>query len=168
MTPSNGPPSPTATARTTTPKSASDPTLGPTDLERQARLDALRTLLAGLPADETADFQDEVDSKTNPEIGSMWMKKGQQVKVETPGNNAKRYIPGSIHWRTGQVFLTEGKAKQGRVYCRCVTSSNRQSLALGFQGVCQGGPGHDGDGALRCEPLENDVEGHGAASVECR
>ena len=40
--------------------------------------------------------------------------KGEQVKVETPGNNEKRYISGSIHWRTGQVFLTEGKPKQGR------------------------------------------------------
>lgn len=90
------------------------PTLGPTDPERRARLDALRTLLAGLPDDETAVFQDEVDINTNPKIGSMWMRKGQQATVETPGNNEKRYISGSIHWRTGQVFLTEGKPKQGR------------------------------------------------------
>ena len=90
------------------------PTLGPTDEERKAKLDKLRTLLAGLPADETAVFQDEVDINTNPKIGSMWMVKGQQAKVETPGSNEKRYLSGSIHWRTGQVFLTEGKPKQGR------------------------------------------------------
>ena len=36
----------------------------------------------------------------------------------------------------------------------------------GVQGVFQGGPGHDGDGALLCEPLEDVVEDHGAASVE--
>jgi putative transposase len=90
------------------------PTLGPKDPDRQARLDALRTLPAGLPADETAVFQDEVDINTNPKIGSMWMVRGEQAKVETPGNNEKRYISGSIHWRTGQVFLTEGKPKQGR------------------------------------------------------
>jgi putative transposase len=90
------------------------PTLGPTDEEREAKLDRLRTLLAGLPDDETAVFQDEVDINTNPKIGSMWMIKGQQAKVETPGNNEKRYLSGSIHWRTGQVFLTEGKPKQGR------------------------------------------------------
>ena len=88
--------------------------LGPTDPERQAKLDALRRLLAGLPADETAVFQDEVDINTNPKIGSMWMVKGQQAEVETPGNNEKRYLSGSIHWRTGQVFLTEGRPKQGR------------------------------------------------------
>jgi putative transposase len=90
------------------------PTLGPTDEQRQAKLDKLRALLAGLPDDETAVFQDEVDINTNPKIGSMWMVKGQQAKVETPGNNEKRYLSGSIHWRTGQVFLTEGKPKQGR------------------------------------------------------
>jgi putative transposase len=90
------------------------PVVGPKDPDRQAKLDALRGLLAGLPADETAVFQDEVDINTNPKIGSMWMKKGQQAEVETPGNNEKRYLSGSIHWRTGQVFVTEGEPKQGR------------------------------------------------------
>jgi putative transposase len=90
------------------------PVVGPKDPERQAKLDALRTLLAGLPDDETAVFEDEVDINTNPKIGSMWMVKGQQATVETPGNNEKRYLSGSIHWRTGQVFVTEGAPKQGR------------------------------------------------------
>ena len=92
----------------------SRPTLGPTDEERQAKLDKLRALLAGLPDDETAVFQDEVDINTNPKIGSMWMVRGEQAEVETPGNNEKRYLSGSIHWRTGQVFLTEGQPNQGR------------------------------------------------------
>jgi transposase len=90
------------------------PVVGPKDPERQAKLDALRALLAGLPDQETAVFQDEVDINTNPKIGSMWMVKGQQAKVETPGNNEKRYLSGSIDWRTGQVLITEGKPKQGR------------------------------------------------------
>ena len=90
------------------------PVVGPVDPDRQAKLDALRALLAGMPDHETAVFQDEVDINTNPKIGSMWMVKGQQAEVETPGNNEKRYLSGSIHWRTGQVFLTEGKPKQGR------------------------------------------------------
>jgi putative transposase len=90
------------------------PTLGPTDEEREAKLNKLRELLARLPGDETAVFQDEVDVNTNPKIGSMWMVKGHQAKVETPGNNEKRYLSGSIHWRSGQVFLTEGAPKQGR------------------------------------------------------
>src|SRR5215210_1097382 len=44
----------------------------------------------------------------------MWMVRGQHASVETPGTNEKRYLSGSIHWRTGQVFVTEGKPKQGR------------------------------------------------------
>ena len=90
------------------------PVVGPVDPERQAKLDSLRALLAGLPDHETAVFQDEVDINTNPKIGSMWMVKGRQAEVETPGDNEKRYLSGSIHWRTGQVFLTEGRPKQKR------------------------------------------------------
>src|SRR5512142_1726433 len=72
------------------------PTLKPKDPERQAKLDALRKLLAELPKDETAVFQDEVDINTNPKIGAMWMGKGRQAKVETPGTNETRYLSGSI------------------------------------------------------------------------
>ena len=90
------------------------PVVGPKDPDRQAKLDALRGLPAGLPDDETAVFQDEVDINTNPEIGSMWMVKGQQATAETPGDNEKRYLCGSIRWRTGQVFVTEGAEEQGR------------------------------------------------------
>lgn len=39
---------------------------------------------------------------------------GQQATVGTPGTNEKRYLAGSIHWRTGRVFLTEGRKKEGR------------------------------------------------------
>jgi transposase len=47
---------------------------------RQAKLRALRRLVSGLPADETAVFQDEVDVNLNPKIGSMWMRRGQQAE----------------------------------------------------------------------------------------
>jgi len=90
------------------------PVLKPDAEERRTRLAELRQVLAELPDDETAVFQDEVDINTNPKIGSMWMFKGQQAKVETPGDNEKRYLAGSIHWRSGQVFLTEGRPKQKR------------------------------------------------------
>jgi transposase len=90
------------------------PTLRPKDPQRQAKLDGLRRLLAGLPDDETAVFSDEVDINLNPKIGSMWMRRGEQAAVETPGTNEKRYLAGSIHWRTGRVLLTEGLPREGR------------------------------------------------------
>jgi len=90
------------------------PAIRPKDPDREAKLRALRALLHGLPADETAVFMDEVDVNLNPKVGCMWMRRGEQAVVETPGTNEKRYLAGSIHWRTGRVILTEGKPREGR------------------------------------------------------
>ena len=90
------------------------PVVGPTDPQKEAKLRALRQLLASLPANEIAVFQDEVDVNTNPKIGAMWMRRGQQTKVVTPGTNEKRYLSGSLNWRTGALILTEGLPKEGR------------------------------------------------------
>jgi putative transposase len=89
------------------------PTIRPKDPGREAKLRPLRGLLKRLPADETAVFMDEVDVNLNPKVGCQWMRKGEQAAVETPGSNEKRYLAGSIHWRTGRVILTEGKPKVG-------------------------------------------------------
>jgi putative transposase len=90
------------------------PVLRPKDPQRQAKLDALRRLLRGLPADEAAVFMDEVEVNSNPKIGCLWMRRGQQAVVETPGTNEKRLLAGSISWRSGRVILTEGRPRQGR------------------------------------------------------
>lgn len=90
------------------------PVLRPEDPQRQAKLRKLRLLLRNLPPDEIAVFQDEVDVNTNPKIGCMWMRRGQQAEVETPGNNEKRYLAGSLNWRTGELIVTEGLKGQGR------------------------------------------------------
>ena len=83
------------------------PVLGPKDPQRSTKLRKIRALLRNLPADEVALFEDEVDINTNPKIGSMWMRRGQQAEVVTPGNNTKRYLAGSMNWRTGEVMLSE-------------------------------------------------------------
>lgn len=90
------------------------PVVGPTDPQREAKLQALRQLLATLPANEIAVFQAEVDINTNPKIGAMWMRRGQQVEIPTPGTNEKRYLAGSLNWRTGALIVTEGWSKEGR------------------------------------------------------
>lgn len=90
------------------------PVMGPTDPQRAAKLRALRQLLATLPATEIAVFQDEVDINTNPKVGAMWMRRGQQAEIPTPGTNDKRYLAGSLNWRTGALIVTEGLAKEGR------------------------------------------------------
>jgi putative transposase len=90
------------------------PVLGPADPDRAAKVQALRRLLADLPPDEVAVFQDEVDVNTNPDIGCMWMRRGEQAAVVTPGTNVKRLLAGSLNWRTGRLVVTEGAPGQGR------------------------------------------------------
>jgi transposase len=97
------------------------PTIRPKDPDREAKLAALRALLRRLPDDETAVFMDEVDVNLNPKVGCQWALRGQQAAVETPGTNEKRYLAGSVHWRTGRVIITEGRVKEGRsavLFCR--------------------------------------------------
>src|SRR5438128_26200 len=53
------------------------PVLGPTDAQREAKLAALRAVVAGLAEDETAVWEDEVDINTNRELGRMWMRRGK-------------------------------------------------------------------------------------------
>jgi transposase len=83
------------------------PVLGPKDAQYAQKLGTIRRLLATLPADETAVFEDEVDINTNPKIGSMWMRRGEQAEVETPGTNVKRHVAGSLHWRTGKLLVSQ-------------------------------------------------------------
>ena len=73
---------------------------------------------AGLPADEVAVFQDEVDINLNPKIGSVWMRRGQRAVVETPGGNEKRYLAGSMDLRTGTLWMTEGPHRDGELFVR--------------------------------------------------
>ena len=92
------------------------PVLDRQDPEREAILQGLRRLLLELPADETVVFQDEVDLNLNPDIGCMWMRRGQQAHVVTPGDNEKCYLAGSLHWRTGQLFTTKGDKRNGKLF----------------------------------------------------
>lgn len=92
------------------------PIVGPVDPEYDAKIAAIRRLLRDLPNDEIAVFQDEVDINLNPKIGLMWMIRGQQAQVETPGNNQKRYLAGSLNWRTGTLIVSEGARRNGALF----------------------------------------------------
>jgi len=88
------------------------PVLGLKDPQYEQKLRKIRHLLACLPDDETAVFEDEVDLNLNPKIGSMWMRRGEQAEVVTPGNNQKRYLAGSLHWRTGKLLVSSPGAQR--------------------------------------------------------
>jgi len=92
------------------------PVLGPKDPQQAAKVRKIKALLRNLPADEVAVFQDEVDINTNPKIGSMWMRRGQQAEVVTPGTNTKRYLAGSLNWRTGALIVIDGKRRNAELF----------------------------------------------------
>jgi putative transposase len=82
------------------------PVVGLADPEYDAKLGRIKRLLETLPEDEVAVFQDEVDVHLNPKIGCAWMPVGEQATVETPGNNVKRHVAGSLVWRTGTLLVS--------------------------------------------------------------
>jgi transposase len=93
------------------------PVVGPTDPQHAAKLRRIQRLIAALPDDETVVFQDEVDVHLNPKIGSCWMVRGEQAEVVTPGNNEKRHVAGSLHWRTGRLILSApGKRRNADLF----------------------------------------------------
>ena len=94
------------------------PVVGSVDPQGQEKIAAIRGLLAKLPPDEIAVFQDEVDINLNPKIGSMWMIRGQQAQVQTPGNNDKCYLAGSLNWRTGALIVSEGSRRNTALFLR--------------------------------------------------
>jgi putative transposase len=94
------------------------PVPGPTDSQRRWKLRKLREFLRDLPDDEAVVFQDEVDVNLNPDIGCMWMMRGQQAQIVTPGTNVKRYLAGSMSWRSGELVVTEGTARNAKLFVR--------------------------------------------------
>jgi transposase len=82
------------------------PVVGPEDPEYVEKRRRIQRLLEHLPQNETAVFQDEVEVHLNPKIGSMWMPRGQQAEVVTPGNNEKCHVAGSLVWRTGTLIAS--------------------------------------------------------------
>lgn len=88
------------------------PVVGPTDPDYDVKLRHVKRLLKTMPPHETAVFQDEVDVHLNPKIGSMWMLRGRQAEVTTPGNNRKCHVCGSLVWSTGTLLVSQPEARR--------------------------------------------------------
>lgn len=80
------------------------------------RLNAIRQLIATLPDNEVAVYEDEVDIHLNPKIGLDWMGRGQQKEVVTPGQNEKRYLAGALDVRSGRLLWTAGEKKTSDLF----------------------------------------------------
>ena len=132
------------------------PVLGPKDPKRPYKLRKIRALLRHLPANEIAVFQDEVDVNTNPKIGSMWMLRGQQADVVTPGTNTKRYLAGSLNWRTGELILTEGAKRNADLFLAHLDDLRRRYRRYRvIHVICDNGSFHKPD---RCRKVKQYLE----------
>lgn len=80
------------------------------------RLRAIERVVSTLPAGEEAFYEDEVDIHLNPRIGRDWMLPGTQKEVLTPGQNAKHYLAGALHTRTGQVLWVGNGRKNSYLF----------------------------------------------------
>jgi transposase len=83
---------------------------------RTRRVRAIRRLLARLPPEEVAVWEDEADIDLNPKIGYDWMLRGCQKEVVTPGQNVKRYVAGALEARTGRLIWVFGRRKDSRFF----------------------------------------------------
>jgi transposase len=83
---------------------------------KRRRLQQIRRLIEGLPRDEVAVYEDEVDIHLNPKIGLDWMGHGQQKEVRTPGQNHKRYLAGALDVRSREVVWVEGDKKDSWLF----------------------------------------------------
>lgn len=80
------------------------------------RLNQIADLVASLPRNEVAVYEDEVDIHLNPKIGLDWMGLGQQKEAVTPGQNQKRYLAGALDVRTGVVHWVEAERKDSWLF----------------------------------------------------
>jgi hypothetical protein len=71
---------------------------------RAERLARIRWAWEHLQAWEALVFADELDIHLLPKVGAMWMPKGTQVTVMTPGQNAKHYLAGALDVTTGTLW----------------------------------------------------------------
>ena len=61
-------------------------------------------------------YVDEADVDLNPRIGPMYMRKGHQHLVITPGKNQKQYLAGALNARTGSLVYTVGGRKNSILF----------------------------------------------------
>lgn len=83
---------------------------------RANRIRQIEAVVARASPDEEVFYVDEADIDLNPRIGPMYLKRGTQALVLTPGQNVKYYIAGALNYRTGSVHYTHGTRKNSDLF----------------------------------------------------
>jgi transposase len=89
------------------------PKLGlPRDPEAAPKLWHLAATLLNAPADAVVLALDECDVHLVPTLRAMWMRRGRQAEVMTPGSNRKRGIFGALALESGAWHYTVTERKR--------------------------------------------------------
>ncbi len=92
------------------------PTLHIKDPDKEAKLARIKQALECCEADNPVFYEDGVDIHLNPKIGADWMRRGQQKKVSTQGQNAKHYLAGALNAKTGKVSYVGSASKNSELF----------------------------------------------------
>jgi transposase len=92
------------------------PFLNRRDPGKNAKLRAIRQALKRRSAQSEVFYVDEADVDFNPRLGPMWMRRGQQAGVLTPGKNQKHYLAGALNAHTGRVVWCEHPTKNAALF----------------------------------------------------
>jgi transposase len=84
----------------------------PKDPEAASKMWQLFERLVRASRDTVVLCADECDVHLLPVLRAMWMSKGQQVRVPTPGTNRKRSIFGALELGTGNWMYAIGERKR--------------------------------------------------------
>jgi putative transposase len=74
----------------------------PQDPQAASKMWALCEPVLRAPHDAVVLCLDECDLHLLPVLRAMWMRRGRQARVPTPGTNRKRSIFGALEWTTGR------------------------------------------------------------------
>jgi len=92
----------------------------PTDPAAAAKMWALARRI-GRAAQETVVLcADESDLHLLPVLRAMWMRRGAQVRIPTPGTNRKRSIFGALEWSTGRWIYAMSERKRAVDFIACL------------------------------------------------
>jgi hypothetical protein len=81
------------------------------DPERVERLARMRFHAERLQAHEVMVFADELDIHLLPKVGAVWMLKGTQEQIMTPGKNEPHYMAGALNLATGSCSIAVALVK---------------------------------------------------------
>jgi transposase len=84
----------------------------PTDPLVAAKMRVLCAKLVCAPAEAVLLCEDECDIHLLPVLRAMWMRRGRQARVPSPGTNRKRAIFGALEWDTGRWTYTVCERKR--------------------------------------------------------